>query len=157
MISDKVLLKSLEELVQSETHSLSLLANSCSYLFHSLTQIDWIGFYISKGDELILGPFQGDVACSVIKKGKGLCGTSYSLGKTVYSNDVTIEENYISCSSHTLSEIVCPIFLKDQVKIIFDTDSNVRNYFTPDKIKLFEQINQILYKRISELDNSWIN
>jgi L-methionine (R)-S-oxide reductase len=98
----------------------------------------WVGFYFVKNhDELVLGPFQGDVACTRIKMGKGVCGTSWEKKNTLIVDDVEQFPGHIACSAASKSEIVVPIFKKDVVIGVLDVDSNKLNDFSGvDKIYL---------------------
>lgn len=89
----------------------------------------WVGFYLVKNDTLVVGPFQGPVACSRIKKGKGVCGTSWAKGETIIVPDVAIFPGHIACSSISKSEIVVPIFKGKEVAGVLDVDSEFENYF----------------------------
>ena len=89
----------------------------------------WVGFYLVKNDTLVVGPFQGPVACSRIKKGKGVCGTSWAKGETIIVPDVAKFPGHIVCSSISKSEIVVPIFKEKEVAGVLDVDSEFENYF----------------------------
>jgi len=97
----------------------------------------WVGFYIVKGDELVLGPFQGPVACTRIRKGRGVCGTSWEKAETIVVPDVEKFPGHIACSSLSKSEIVVPILRNNKVLAVLDVDSNEYDQFdTTDKIQL---------------------
>jgi L-methionine (R)-S-oxide reductase len=97
----------------------------------------WVGFYIVKEDELVLGPFQGPVACTRIRKGRGVCGTSWEKGETIIVPDVEKFPGHIACSSLSKSEIVVPILRNNTVVAVLDVDSNEYDQFdTTDKIQL---------------------
>ncbi len=83
----------------------------------------WVGFYLVKQDELVLGPFQGPVACTRIKKGRGVCGTSWQQAKTLIVPDVEKFPGHIACSSRSKSEIVVPVIKNDEVAAVLDIDS----------------------------------
>ena len=100
----------------------------------------WVGFYLVKNDELVLGPFQGPVACTRIKKGRGVCGTSWSQAKTLIVPDVEKFPGHIACSSLSRSEIVVPLIYNNEVWGVLDADSeHLDHYDETDKIFL-EQI-----------------
>ena len=97
----------------------------------------WVGFYLVKGDELVLGPFQGPVACTRIKKGRGVCGTSWDKAETLIVPDVEVFPGHIACSSFSKSEIVVPLFYNKEVVGVLDVDSEHSDYFdSTDKIYL---------------------
>jgi len=89
----------------------------------------WVGFYLVKQDELVLGPFQGPVACTRIQKGKGVCGTAWEKSETFIVPDVSEFEGHIACSSHSQSEIVIPITQNKEVMAVLDVDSSELNTF----------------------------
>jgi len=110
----------------------------------------WVGFYLVKGDELVLGPFQGPVACTRIKKGRGVCGTSWTKAETLIVPDVEAFPGHIACSSFSKSEIVVPLFYKGEVAGVLDVDSEHYNHFdTIDKIyleKILELVPSVSFK-----------
>ena len=89
----------------------------------------WVGFYLVKNDELVLGPFQGPVACTRIQKGRGVCGTAWQQAKTLIVPDVEKFPGHIACSSLSRSEIVVPIFSKQEVIGVLDVDSEALDFF----------------------------
>lgn len=89
----------------------------------------WVGFYLVKKDELVLGPFQGPVACTRIRKGKGVCGTSWEKKQTVIVPDVEAFPGHIACSSLSKSEIVVPVIRNNEVLAVLDVDSEQLNQF----------------------------
>jgi GAF domain-containing protein len=89
----------------------------------------WIGFYLVKGDELVLGPFQGPVACTRIRKGRGVCGTSWEQAKTLLVPDVEKFPGHIACSSASKSEIVVPVIRNGEVWGVIDADSEHPAHF----------------------------
>lgn len=100
----------------------------------------WVGFYLVKGDELVLGPFQGPVACTRIKKGRGVCGTSWQLSQTLIVPDVEQFAGHIACSSLSKSEIVVPIIKNDKIVAVLDVDSDQLNHFDETDRKHLEEI-----------------
>ncbi len=106
----------------------------------------WVGFYLVKNDELVLGPFQGPVACTRIKKGKGVCGASWEQGKTLIVPDVEAFPGHIACSSASRSEIVIPLINSGEVVGVLDVDSADLNSFDEtDSIYLSDIINLISF------------
>jgi GAF domain-containing protein len=104
----------------------------------------WVGFYLVKGDELVLGPFQGPVACTRIKKGRGVCGTAWNEGRTILVPDVEKFPGHIACSSQSKSEIVIPVFRNEVVIGVLDVDSNQMNDFDDiDRNHLEKMVNMI--------------
>jgi L-methionine (R)-S-oxide reductase len=119
----------IEALISSESDLIANLANITAALKEAFGFL-WIGFYIVKQGELVLGPFQGPVACTRIQKGKGVCGTSWSEKKTIIVPDVDQFPGHIACSSQSKSEIVIPIYQDNEVKMILDIDSDRLNDFS---------------------------
>ncbi|RYY48223.1 MAG: GAF domain-containing protein [Chitinophagaceae bacterium] len=100
----------------------------------------WVGFYLVKKDELVLGPFQGPVACTRIKKGRGVCGSSWEQHKTLIVPDVEQFPGHIACSSLSRSEIVIPLFHNSEVVAVLDVDSSELNEFDEIDEKYLSQI-----------------
>ena len=100
----------------------------------------WVGFYIVKNDELVLGPFQGPVACTRIKKGRGVCGSSWEKATTLIVPDVEKFPGHIACSSLSKSEIVIPVFKDGVVWGVLDVDSELLDQFDMDDQKYLEEI-----------------
>ena len=116
------LLPQIESLLIGETDLVANLANIAAALKEQFAFF-WVGFYLVKNDELVLGPFQGPVACTRIKKGRGVCGTSWNLGESLIVPDVEQFPGHIACSSLSKSEIVLPLKKNGQVFGILDVDS----------------------------------
>ena len=109
----ELLLRQIDALIDGEKDMIAKMANIAA-IIHQTMHFWWTGFYIVKGDELTLGPFQGPVACMHIKKGKGVCGTAWEQRKTIVVPDVEEFPGHIACSSESKSEIVVPIFCKNE-------------------------------------------
>jgi GAF domain-containing protein len=104
----------------------------------------WVGFYWVKDDELVLAPFQGPVACTRIKKGRGVCGTSWAQEKTLIVPDVEKFPGHIACSSLSKSEIVIPVFNNNNVVGVLDVDSAELNEFDQTDQRYLEQIVRLI-------------
>jgi L-methionine (R)-S-oxide reductase len=133
------LVPQIKALIEGETDLIANLANVAAALkeqFHWL----WIGFYLVKEDELVLGPFQGPVACTRIKKGRGVCGTSWAQSKTLIVEDVEKFPGHIACSSLSRSEIVVPIIRNNIVVAVLDADSEQLSNFDETDQNFLEQI-----------------
>jgi GAF domain-containing protein len=122
------LLPQIESLLYGETDLVANLANVAAALKEQFGFF-WVGFYLVKNNELVLGPFQGPVACTRIKKGRGVCGTSWDLGKTIIVADVEQFPGHIACSSLSKSEIVIPMKKNGEVVGVLDVDSELLNQF----------------------------
>jgi len=104
----------------------------------------WVGFYLVDGDELVLGPFQGPVACTRIKKGRGVCGGAWAEEKTLIVPDVEQFPGHIACSSLSRSEIVLPVLKQGQIIGVLDVDSSELNSFDEVDEQYLKQILQLL-------------
>ena len=121
----------------------SVLSN-VSAVLNQLDDINWVGFYLVNGDELFLGPFQGEVACTLIKKGKGVCGTAFEKKETIIVPNVNEFKGHIACSSKSKSEIVTPIIVNDHVVGVIDIDSPIYDRFHEEEKLLLEDIASLL-------------
>ena len=135
----QTLLPQIEALVRQESNWIANLANVCAALTMTFDWL-WVGFYLVKGDELVLGPFQGPVACTRIKKGRGVCGSCWSQGKTLIVPDVEKFPGHIACSSLSKSEIVIPLYKNSELIGVLDVDSFELNKFDHTDQKYLEQI-----------------
>jgi len=124
----KELIPQLNALIQGEEDLIANLANVSAGLKEAF-QFLWVGFYLVKQNELVLGPFQGPVACTRIQKGKGVCGNSWDKAQTIIVPDVEKFEGHIACSSHSKSEIVIPMIRNQEVVAVLDVDSSELNTF----------------------------
>jgi len=138
------LLPQIKGLLEGEPDLIANLANITGALKEQFNWL-WIGFYLVKDDELVLGPFQGPVACTRIKKGKGVCGASWALSKTLIVPDVEKFPGHIACSSLSRSEIVIPIIRDNKVLGVLDADS-----IEPDQ---YDNIDQDYLERIVDMIN----
>jgi L-methionine (R)-S-oxide reductase len=122
------LIPQIKGLLEGETDSIANMANICAALKEQFGWF-WVGFYLVKQNELVLGPFQGPVACTRIQKGRGVCGTAWVNAKTLIVPDVEEFPGHIACSSLSKSEIVVPIIKDGEVIGVFDVDSAFLNQF----------------------------
>lgn len=130
------LYQQIEGLLTGEDDLVANLANVAAALKEQFGWL-WIGFYLVKNDELVLGPFQGPVACTRIRKGRGVCGTSWQQAATLIVADVEKFPGHIACSSLSRSEIVVPIIKDGEVVAVLDADSDAINHFdTTDQLYL---------------------
>lgn len=137
------LLPQIKALTDGETDGIANLGNICAAIKFGM-DFFWVGFYLVKNDELILGPFQGTVACTRIKKGKGVCGTAWQNKETIVVEDVDKFPGHIACSSLSKSEIVIPGFNRNR-EVIFVLDIDDDNYATFDETdkKYLEEVARI--------------
>jgi GAF domain-containing protein len=118
----------IEALVAYEPNKIANMANTCAALRQTFGFF-WVGFYLVESSELVLGPFQGDIACTRIAKGRGVCGTAWNESRTIIVADVDEFPGHIACSSLSRSEIVLPIFRDSQVVGVLDIDSEQLAHF----------------------------
>jgi GAF domain-containing protein len=138
-----LLIPQIEALISGEQDLIANLANAVAAL-HTAFPFLWTGFYIVKGNELVLGPFQGPVACTRIAFGRGVCGTAWSQEKTIIVPDVEKFPDHIACSSESKSEIVVPIMVKAKVVAVLDVDSKAYNAFNENDAECLEKVAKIL-------------
>ncbi|MYM73231.1 GAF domain-containing protein [Duganella sp. FT109W] len=120
----------LQGLLHGETDLIANTANFSSLVFNTMPGLNWAGFYFLKGDELVLGPFQGKPACIRIKKGRGVCGTTVVEGKAIVVPDVHAFPGHIACDVNSRSELVVPVRGPDGAIVgVFDLDSPLPNRF----------------------------
>ncbi len=120
---------SLAGLLAGETDAIASLANASGLLAHTLERINWCGFYLARGEELVLGPFQGKPACVRIALGRGVCGTAAQRRQTLVVPDVDAFAGHIACDSDSRSEIVVPILDGGELMGVLDVDSPEKNRF----------------------------
>jgi len=137
------LVPQIKALLEGEPDLIANLANVTGALKEQFNWL-WIGFYLVKDDELVLGPFQGPVACTRIKKGKGVCGASWARAETLLVPDVEKFPGHIACSSLSRSEIVVPIIRNDKVLGVLDADSIDLDHYDIIDQKYLEQIIELI-------------
>jgi L-methionine (R)-S-oxide reductase len=135
----KSLLPQIKGLLEGETDMIANLANIAAALKEQFKWL-WVGFYLVKNNELVVGPFQGPVACTRIKKGRGVCGTSWADAKTIIVEDVEKFPGHIACSSLSRSEIVVPAIKNTEVVAVLDVDSEALDHFDETDKKYLELI-----------------
>ena len=133
------LIPQIKGLVNGETDLVANLANIAAALKEQF-DFFWVGFYLVKAEELVLGPFQGPVACTRIRKGRGVCGTSWDQANTIIVPDVEKFPGHIACSSISKSEIVVPLIKDNAVWAVLDVDSDHYNSFDETDARFLEQI-----------------
>ena len=133
-------------LIEGETDLIANMANICAALKVQFNFL-WIGFYLVKKDELVLGPFQGPVACTRIAFGKGVCGSSWEEKKTILVPDVERFPGHIACSSLSRSEIVVPLIENEQVVAVLDVYSDQLNQFDNTDKRYLEEISNLLLNK----------
>jgi GAF domain-containing protein len=137
------LLPQIKGLLEGETDIVANMANTVAALKEQFSWF-WIGFYVVKNDTLILAPFQGPVACTRIKKGRGVCGASWAQAKTLIVPDVEKFPGHIACSSLSKSEIVVPVIRNGEVIAVLDVDSEQYEQFDTADQYYLEQIVELI-------------
>jgi GAF domain-containing protein len=133
------LIPQIKGLLEGEPDLVANLANTAAALKEQFGWF-WVGFYLVKNDELVLGPFQGPVACTRIKKGRGVCGSSWAQAKTLVVPDVEKFPGHIACSSLSKSEIVVPVIRNNEVVAVLDVDSAEYDQFDSSDQAFLEEI-----------------
>lgn len=139
------LLPQIEALITGESDLVANLANVAAALRQTFGFF-WVGFYLVSGNELVLGPFQGDIACTRIGFGKGVCGTAWQKQKSVIVPNVNEFPGHIACSASSQSEIVIPLIINTSVVAVLDVDSDKLNDFDETDHKYLSQIANLVVK-----------
>ncbi len=146
--TDETLAKQIQALIEDDLYMISSLSNVSAALWDAFSQINWVGFYLRKDDQLVLGPFHGKVACVIIEKGKGVCGAAFLNDQTQRVEDVHAFAGHIACDVQSRSEIVIPIHHHGEVVAVLDMDSPVVSRFKERDQELLEEI-------VKVLENNW--
>ena len=136
----KLLASQTRALIADEADALASAANFVSLLFNAIADINWLGIYVLRGDELVLGPFQGQPACVHIAIGDGVCGTAAATGKTQRVADVHAFPGHIVCDAESRSEIVVPLLVNNSLVGVLDIDSPLLDRFSDDDQQGIEQL-----------------
>ena len=145
-ILSESLVDNVKAIIYKDIPLVSNLSNLSRLIYDSIPNTSWCGFYLSfeDKDELYLGPYQGPIACTLIKYGRGVCGTCALEKKTQLVSNVHECKNHIACSSKTNSEIVVPIIKENKVVGVIDLDSEEFNNFTLEHQKVLEEVSDII-------------
>lgn len=135
------MVQAVEGILTGETDLIAAMANAASVVYHGMPQLNWVGFYILRGHELVLGPFQGKPACVRIPVGKGVCGRAAAQMGTVVVDDVEAFPGHIVCDAASRSEVVVPLLNSAGALIgVFDIDSPVLARYSADDVRALEQV-----------------
>ena len=134
----------LRKRLAEERDLIANLANTSAILSEAMEEINWVGFYLHREDELLLGPFQGRAACTRIALGSGVCGTAFVKGETLVVPDVHQFPGHIACDARSRSEIVVPLFAKGVSRGVLDIDSPILNRFEELDRENLEEIAKLL-------------
>lgn len=138
------ILPQVKSLLAGETDMIANMANLCAVLKEVFTFF-WVGFYLVNGNELVLGPFQGSLACTRIPKGKGVCGKAWEQAQTLIVPDVDTFEGHIACSSLSRSEIVVPVFYNHEIVAVLDVDSDRPDAFDETDVRYLNRLLKFLF------------
>ncbi|MCU7495189.1 MAG: GAF domain-containing protein [Ignavibacteria bacterium] len=142
------LIPQMETLLSEDDFTVTTLSNFAAALKQTFSKVSWAGFYLKKGDYLYLGPFQGKVACTRIKIGQGVCGTSAFKKVTLIVPDVDKFPGHIACDSFSRSEIVVPLVKNDELYGVLDLDSTSYSSFNETDKKYLERLGQLVLEKI---------
>jgi GAF domain-containing protein len=148
---DEDMLAELRALLAGEPDPIANAANTAALIYARLPRLNWVGFYFLKGDTLVLGPFQGQPACTRIPLGRGVCGTAAARNETLVVPDVHAFAGHIVCDSASLSEIVVPLTIAGRLSGVLDVDSPEPDRFGPAEQALLEAA-ATLYAESCSLD-----
>ena len=143
-----IMAKQLESLIEEDSSYVPVLSNCAALLSEQFEDINWAGFYLVKGDILVLGPFQGKLACIHIEKGKGVCGTAWASDSTQLVPDVHKFPGHIACDSASNSEVVVPVRRDGEVVAVIDIDSPSFERFTAEDAQGLELIAEVLGRSV---------
>lgn len=148
IVNEELILKQLEGLIMEEPNWIANLSNASALLNESLENINWVGFYLwdEHDQQLVLGPFQGRVACIRINSGSGVCGTAFESGETIVVPDVEKFPGHIVCDSRSQSEIVVPLIKDKEVIGVLDVDAPIKGRFSRFEKGMLEEFVKVLMK-----------
>lgn len=145
-IDQSIILSQLEAIIKNESNWIANFSNASALLNEHLEGINWVGFYLwdENDEQLVLGPFQGKIACIRINPGKGVCGTAFSKKETMIVPDVNQFPGHIVCDFRSQSEIVIPLIKDDRVLGVLDVDAPIKNRFGEEDKELLEAFTETL-------------
>lgn len=146
----ELVLNQLHALILDETDIICNLANASSLLYHFLKNVNWVGFYLFKENQLVLGPFQGKPACTRIPLNKGVCGKAATIQEVVYVENVHEFEGHIACDSASNSEVVLPIVINGNLFGVLDIDSFKFNNFNSQQIEFLKEFVEVLKSQLKK-------
>ncbi|MFO8069114.1 MAG: GAF domain-containing protein [Alkalibacterium sp.] len=143
--------KQLDAIIKEEKNTIANLSNASALLFDQLPSINWAGFYLwdPEDDELVLGPFQGKVACIRIKHGEGVCGTALKEQRSLIVDDINLFPGHIACDAESQSEIVVPITKNGKQIGVLDIDAPIKNRFSEEDRSMLEEFVAVLLQYIN--------
>ena len=151
MTNYEELITIIPSLIEDDLHDISVLANVSAILNQYMENINWVGFYLNKNNTLLLGPFQGKVACTTIPFNRGVCGACATSNKTIIVKDVHQFPGHIACDSASKSEICVPINVKGQFYGLLDIDAPITNRFDDNDKNNLEKLVSIIENKLTRL------
>ncbi|MDR1263392.1 MAG: GAF domain-containing protein [Oscillospiraceae bacterium] len=139
----------IEDTLAEENDPLAALATVSAYIFAFMERLNWVGFYIARGDTLVVGPYQGQPACVRIPFGKGVCGAAAAERRAIRVDEVGMFPGYISCDSSTRSELVAPIIIGGKLFGVLDLDSPEPARFSEDDLRMIQRIANLVAKAVA--------
>lgn len=147
-MNNKLILSQVKEILKtnqdSSYYKITAMSNISALLYDYMDNLNWLGFYLLENDNLVLGPFQGKIACSKIKVGKGVCGACAQTLKTINVKNVHEFEGHIACDSRSNSELVVPVIINNKFYCLIDIDSPLFERFTKEDETLIEEISKLI-------------
>lgn len=147
----ELLIAQTQAIIESETDIIANLANVSAVIYEFLPDVNWVGFYLIKDKDLVVGPFQGKIACSRFPMYNGVCGEAVKTRKMINVLDVHNFDGHIACDSASNSEIVFPLIINDKVFGVLDIDSPIFNRFDETDEKYLQMLVNVLTKKLLEL------
>ena len=145
------ILQILPSLIKDNTYDITILANTSALLYEKLDNLNWVGFYLNKNETLLLGPFQGKIACTKIPFNKGVCGKCATTKETILVPNVHEFKGHIACDSASNSEICIPIIIKNKFYGLLDIDSPIINRFNSTDKTYLEEIVRIITNELEKI------
>lgn len=139
-VDTDLLVEQARSLLAGESDPIANAANLSALIFGAFPDLNWAGFYFVRGEELVLGPFQGKVACTRIARGAGVCGTAWARAETIVVPDVHAFPGHIACDSASESEVVVPMTIDGIVVAVLDLDSPAKSRFSPSDVASLERL-----------------
>lgn len=146
----QMMVKTVALFLEEETDVIANLSNISAIINGYMTDLNWAGFYLLKGEDLVLGPFQGKPACIRIKPAKGVCFAAVLEKRTILVPDVEVFPGHIACDGDTKSELVAPLFKKGEIYGVLDLDSPILNRFTSLEEKYINQVAELINQFLSK-------
>jgi GAF domain-containing protein len=142
----------IEDTLAEDVDPLSAMATVAAYIFSFMERVNWAGFYVARGDTLVVGPYQGQPACMRIPFGKGVCGTVAEERRALRVDEVASFPGYIACDSATRSELVAPIIINGKLYGVLDIDSPEPARFNDDDLRLIQRVANLVAKAVEKSD-----